>query len=281
MELLGAEEERCRPVDQDRQDPDRGLRPAVQCSGDDQERRAEEKAGCELQNRLQIALFRGAGSVSHIEHELHRPDEEVGAAEQDAAVAEGLGDAQGDDQHAAHRGEHAEAIQVLIGIDAVGEPSVGAPGPPDGGEDEQPFAEPRPPRVVRHLERHLGEREDEDQVEEELERRHPLLSRARRPHLPPFGVHAVLLPESTHGLRTGAATILFVGSRLAWPTFLVPVGPTPGAGGPTPSPIRPHERRGMKVRASVKPMCEKCKVIRRGGAVLVICSNPRHKQRQG
>jgi large subunit ribosomal protein L36 len=28
-------------------------------------------------------------------------------------------------------------------------------------------------------------------------------------------------------------------------------------------------------------MCEKCKVIRRGGAVLVICPNPRHKQRQG
>jgi large subunit ribosomal protein L36 len=37
----------------------------------------------------------------------------------------------------------------------------------------------------------------------------------------------------------------------------------------------------MKVRASVKPMCEKCKIIRRHGAVLVICQNPRHKQRQG
>jgi large subunit ribosomal protein L36 len=28
-------------------------------------------------------------------------------------------------------------------------------------------------------------------------------------------------------------------------------------------------------------MCEKCRVIRRHGHVLVICSNPRHKQRQG
>jgi large subunit ribosomal protein L36 len=37
----------------------------------------------------------------------------------------------------------------------------------------------------------------------------------------------------------------------------------------------------MKVRASVKPMCEKCKLIRRHGAVLVICQNPRHKQKQG
>ena len=41
------------------------------------------------------------------------------------------------------------------------------------------------------------------------------------------------------------------------------------------------EKGLMKVRPSVKPMCEKCKIIRRHGAVLVICSNPRHKQRQG
>ena len=37
----------------------------------------------------------------------------------------------------------------------------------------------------------------------------------------------------------------------------------------------------MKVRASVKPMCEKCKVIRMAGVVRVICEQPRHKQRQG
>lgn len=37
----------------------------------------------------------------------------------------------------------------------------------------------------------------------------------------------------------------------------------------------------MKVQASVKRRCERCKVIRRHGAVIVICSNPKHKQRQG
>ena len=37
----------------------------------------------------------------------------------------------------------------------------------------------------------------------------------------------------------------------------------------------------MKVRPSVKKICEKCKVIRRHGRVMVICENPRHKQRQG
>jgi large subunit ribosomal protein L36 len=37
----------------------------------------------------------------------------------------------------------------------------------------------------------------------------------------------------------------------------------------------------VKVRASVKPMCEKCKIIKRKGVVRVICINPKHKQRQG
>ncbi|HKZ51420.1 MAG TPA: 50S ribosomal protein L36 [Dehalococcoidia bacterium] len=37
----------------------------------------------------------------------------------------------------------------------------------------------------------------------------------------------------------------------------------------------------MKVRASVTRRCEKCKIVRRKGVVRVICSNPRHKQRQG
>ena len=37
----------------------------------------------------------------------------------------------------------------------------------------------------------------------------------------------------------------------------------------------------MKVRASIRAMCKNCKVIRRAGVLRVLCSNPRHKQRQG
>ncbi len=37
----------------------------------------------------------------------------------------------------------------------------------------------------------------------------------------------------------------------------------------------------MKVRSSVKKICAKCKVIRRRGVVRVICTNPKHKQKQG
>jgi large subunit ribosomal protein L36 len=37
----------------------------------------------------------------------------------------------------------------------------------------------------------------------------------------------------------------------------------------------------MKVRASVRKMCRNCKVIRRNRVVRVICTDKRHKQRQG
>ncbi|MEX2667875.1 50S ribosomal protein L36 [Candidatus Uabimicrobium amorphum] len=37
----------------------------------------------------------------------------------------------------------------------------------------------------------------------------------------------------------------------------------------------------MKVRTSVRRICDKCKLVRRKGVIRVICENPRHKQRQG
>ncbi|HSR11056.1 MAG TPA: 50S ribosomal protein L36 [Thermodesulfobacteriota bacterium] len=37
----------------------------------------------------------------------------------------------------------------------------------------------------------------------------------------------------------------------------------------------------MKVKASVRRICDKCKIVKRKGVVRVICSNTRHKQRQG
>ena len=41
------------------------------------------------------------------------------------------------------------------------------------------------------------------------------------------------------------------------------------------------DKKTMKVRASVKKMCDKCKIIKRKGVVRVLCSNAKHKQRQG
>ncbi|MCM1128320.1 MAG: 50S ribosomal protein L36 [Oxalobacter formigenes] len=37
----------------------------------------------------------------------------------------------------------------------------------------------------------------------------------------------------------------------------------------------------MKVQASVKRICRNCKIIKRNGVIRVICTEKRHKQRQG
>ena len=52
-------------------------------------------------------------------------------------------------------------------------------------------------------------------------------------------------------------------------------------GGPLAAESGRNEEKAMKVRASVKKICDKCKVIHRRGVVRVICTNPKHKQRQG
>ena len=43
----------------------------------------------------------------------------------------------------------------------------------------------------------------------------------------------------------------------------------------------PNTTFHVDIGNGVKPMCEKCKVIKRKGKVMVICENPKHKQRQG
>lgn len=37
----------------------------------------------------------------------------------------------------------------------------------------------------------------------------------------------------------------------------------------------------MKVKASIQKRCKQCKIVRRKGVIRVVCTNPRHKQRQG
>jgi large subunit ribosomal protein L36 len=36
----------------------------------------------------------------------------------------------------------------------------------------------------------------------------------------------------------------------------------------------------MKVKASVKKVCSKCRVVKRRGVVRILCENPKHRQQQ-
>jgi len=53
------------------------------------------------------------------------------------------------------------------------------------------------------------------------------------------------------------------------------------AGEKRPAAREAKESKIMKVRASVKKICDKCKIVHRKGVVRVICENSKHKQRQG
>ena len=37
----------------------------------------------------------------------------------------------------------------------------------------------------------------------------------------------------------------------------------------------------MKIRTSIKKICNKCKILKRFNIIYVICSNLKHKQKQG
>lgn len=46
--------------------------------------------------------------------------------------------------------------------------------------------------------------------------------------------------------------------------------------------LRSPKEHTLKVRASVKKICDKCKIVKREGVLRVICKQyPKHKQRQG
>jgi len=80
-----------------------------------------------------------------------------------------------DDQQRRHRDEDREPDGVLLGVDDAREPGVADPRPPQDAEHEQALRQARPGRLVGHERRALREREHEDEVEEELQRRDGLL----------------------------------------------------------------------------------------------------------
>jgi hypothetical protein len=106
---------------------------------------------------------------------VEEANEEVGDAEQDGVVAERARHGQRDAEHRRHRGEHHQPNATLVDVRRARQPGVGAPRPPKRRKNEHPAEDSTPGRVVREQGRDLGDRENQDQVEEELERRDLML----------------------------------------------------------------------------------------------------------
>ncbi len=167
---LGAEEVGLGHVETERDRPQRSLLDPVELGGDDEQAGADRGADRESVRRL--AEVRVVAAAEPHQHDLSGADDHVAAGEDEPEVVERLGDAERDHEQRRHRREHRQPDRPLLGVDDAGQPGVGGPGPPEDAEDEQPLRDPLPGRLVRHQRRALGQREHEDEIEEELERRH-------------------------------------------------------------------------------------------------------------
>ena len=123
--------------------------------------------------RQQVSI---AACSERVQREMHDVHDQEGHPEHDTVTAERVGDGQRGDEHRRHRNQHRPPHRAHAGIDGVGQPGVGRPRPPERGEDQETVPEASPRRIVRQDRRDLREREDEDEVEEQLERRDPLLA---------------------------------------------------------------------------------------------------------
>ena len=156
------------PVECDHGAPDRGLHGAVR------ERRSHEQPDHRGHARgvaeEPAAQVRAVARREEVEHDVADADDAVGDGEREGSIAEGLRDAEGDDEQADHGPEHREPHRALLGLDEVRQPGVADPCPPDHCEDEHAAADARPGRLRRHEGGALCEAEHEHEVEEELER---------------------------------------------------------------------------------------------------------------
>ena len=160
-------------VDRQRHGPDRHLHGAVEEPGDDEQGRADEGARQDPDDGAQQLGIAAAGD--RVEDEMEGAHDEVRDAEDDAVDLEGVRRGQRHDEHRGHRPEHGDSDGALLRVQRVGEPGVRRPRPPQHAEKEEAAQQAIPGRVVGEEAGDLGDGEDEDEIEEELERGHPLL----------------------------------------------------------------------------------------------------------
>ena len=141
--------------------------------GDDQGGPGERRWRDPQDRRQQVSI---AACCERVEREVHDGHDQERHAEHDPVTAERVGDRQCGHEHRRHRNQHRSPHSAFTGIDGVGQPGVGRPRPPERAEDEETVPEPSPRRIIRQDGRDLREREDEDEVEEKLERSDPLLA---------------------------------------------------------------------------------------------------------
>ena len=152
-EATHAEDERPGEVDRQRDDPEGGLRRAVEERCRDQECGRRERRPRQPPDRLagvHVVVRQGE------DEDVQPACDGVGEREHERVVAEGLRYGQRGDQERAHDSEHQKPLAILLGGHVVREPGVRGPGPPERRQHEHSPTEPRPGRVLGHQRRAPG-----------------------------------------------------------------------------------------------------------------------------
>src|SRR6202043_3101430 len=97
-------------------------------------------------------------------------DDEIADAEEYAAIGEGGGNGERDQEEPAHPDQQQEPNGDVAGWDRIGQPRVPAVHPPDIAEEQEHLEEAVEGRVAEQQAGQLCDGEDEDEVEEQLER---------------------------------------------------------------------------------------------------------------
>ncbi|MGA2166000.1 MAG: hypothetical protein ABSH36_16260 [Solirubrobacteraceae bacterium] len=124
----------------------------------------------------------------------------VCAGKQQRLGAERSGDAQRAHQQRGHRGEDHQPHRPLLRVDDRREPGIADPRPPQYREHQQPLRDPQPGRVLDDQRGAACEREHEHEVEEQLQRRHPLALARDGAHARGLplggGAHRAIMPSA-------------------------------------------------------------------------------------
>ena len=106
---------------------------------------------------------------ARVQDDNHRADARVRQREARRGAVERVGDHRGEDGHGEHAGNHQDPVRRIVRVEAVGVERVADPRPPDGDEQPCEDEEAVDARVLAQPVGKLGDRDDEDEIEEELE----------------------------------------------------------------------------------------------------------------
>ena len=201
--------------------------------------------GCQAALAAGIAQCRAGNRLSDVSHAIQVATEEAGFSVVRSLVGHGIGRAMHEDPQIPNYGPPGRGPELQPGMTFAIEPMINAGGPDVYLHDDEWSISTLDGSLSAHFEHTVAVTEDGPRI----------LTATPESGRKPFCYHEASLRAAR--LRVFSCP----DNRAREARFL---------------------RGGMlKVRASVKPMCERCRVIRRNGRTMVICSNPRHKQRQG